>query len=38
MRSHTVTVKFDDEKVQMETIIAALHDAGYVVKGQRRID
>ena len=38
MDAHTVTVSFDDEKVSMTAIVAALNDAGYVVKGQRKIE
>ena len=37
MNENTVTVSFDDEKVTMETIIAALNDAGYLVKGQQQV-
>ena len=36
MNNHTVTVSFDDEKVDMDTIVAALNDAGYVVKERRK--
>ncbi len=38
MRDHTVTVEFDDEQVGMDAIVAALNDAGYVVKGHRKLD
>ena len=38
MNAHTVTVAFDDEKVELAAIIAALNDAGYVVKEQRQIE
>ena len=38
MRKHTVTVSFDDEKVKMSAIVAALNDAGYVVKGQTLVE
>lgn len=38
MRDHTVTVSFDDEKVELGAINAALNDAGYVVKGARKVD
>jgi len=38
MRDHTVTVSFDDANVQLDAINDALHDAGYVVKGSRRVD
>ncbi len=34
MNAHTVTVTFDDEKVELEAIVLALNDAGYVVKGE----
>ena len=38
MQAHTVTVSFDDEKVDMADIVGALNDAGYVVKGQRPVE
>ena len=38
MNAHTVTVSFDDEKVELEAVVAALNDAGYVVKGRRKVD
>lgn len=38
MNAHTVTVTFDDEKVGLDAIVAALNDAGYVVKEQRRLE
>jgi copper chaperone CopZ len=31
MNANTVTVEFDDEKVSIEDIIRALHEAGYSV-------
>jgi len=31
MRSHTVTVAFDDEVASLDVIIAALGEAGYTV-------
>ena len=36
MNDHTVTVSFDDEKVQLGEIVTALNDAGYVVKSEAR--
>jgi len=38
MNAHTVSVTFDDEKVAMDAIVAALNDAGYVVKSHRKVD
>jgi copper chaperone CopZ len=38
MDAHTVTVSFDDENTGIAAIVAALHDAGYVVKEQQRVD
>jgi copper chaperone CopZ len=32
MDRHTVTVGFDDTVVSLDQIVAALNDAGYVVK------
>jgi copper chaperone CopZ len=31
MKAHTVTVEFDDEATDIETIVAALSKAGYTV-------
>jgi copper chaperone CopZ len=38
MNAHTVTVTFDDENVGLGAIVAALNDAGYVVKGEKKMD
>ena len=38
MDAHTMTVSFDDEKGDMTAIVAALNDAGYVVKGKRPVE
>ena len=38
MDAHTMTVAFDDEKTTMGAIVAALNDAGYVVKGKRKLE
>jgi copper chaperone CopZ len=38
MNAHTVTVSFDDEKVGLDEINAALNDAGYVVKGSEKVE
>ena len=38
MKAHTVTVSFDDEQVSMDSIVGALHDAGYVVKDRTKLN
>ncbi len=38
MNEHTVTVTFDDEKTGLPAIVAALNDAGYVVKDPKKVD
>lgn len=38
MSAHTVTVTFDDEKVELAAIVSALNDAGYVVKNAPEAD
>lgn len=38
MNAHTMTVVFDDEKVDLDQIVAALNDAGYVVKERTQIE
>lgn len=38
MNAHTVTVTFDDDEVKLDTIVAALHDAGYVVKKEKKVE
>ncbi len=36
MNAHTVTVTFDDDQTDVSAIVAALNDAGYVVKKQQK--
>lgn len=36
MNNHTVTVAFDDEKVQLGAVIDALNRAGYTVPGHTK--
>jgi copper chaperone CopZ len=38
MNEHTVTVTFDDDKTGLDAIVAALNDAGYVVKSEQKIE
>jgi copper chaperone CopZ len=38
MNAHTMTVVFDDEKVDLDQIVAALNDAGYVVKERTQLE
>ncbi len=38
MNDHTVTVGFDDEKLDLDSIVSALNDAGYVVKERTKIE
>lgn len=38
MRSHTVTVAFDDEVTSLDAIVAALGKAGYTVPKNERLD
>jgi copper chaperone CopZ len=38
MNAHTMTVAFDDDKVELDQIVSALHDAGYVVKDQTKVE
>ena len=38
MDAHTVTVKFDDAKVSLDTIVEALFEAGYTVPGRKRVE
>ena len=38
MNAHTVTVTFDDTKTGLDTIEAALNDAGYMVQEKRRLN
>ena len=37
MNSHTVTVTFDDEVTDLDSIIAALGKAGYTVPSQEKL-
>ena len=36
MNEHTLTVRFDDEKLSLDTIVAALNEAGYTVPDYAR--
>jgi copper chaperone CopZ len=38
MNDHTVTVDFDDEKIDLDRIVSALNDAGYVVKERTKVE
>ena len=38
MNAHTVTVTFDDEKTGLVAIEAALNDAGFTVKDEKKLD
>lgn len=38
MNQHTITVAFDDEKTDLDRIVAALNDVGYVVKSRTKAD
>jgi copper chaperone CopZ len=38
MNEHTMTVVFDDEKTNLDQIVAALNDAGYVVKDRTQLE
>ncbi len=38
MNDHTTTVGFDDEKVNLDSIVSALNDAGYVVKERTKVE
>jgi copper chaperone CopZ len=38
MNKHTMTVAFDDEQVDLDQIVAALNDAGYVVKERTKVE
>lgn len=37
MDAHTLTVTFDDEKLSLDEVVAALNQAGYTVPDQRRV-
>ena len=36
MNAHTLTVRFDDDEVSLDEIVAALNGAGYTVPEYRR--
>ena len=38
MNDHTITVGFDDEKLNLDHIVEALNDAGYVVKERTKVE
>jgi copper chaperone CopZ len=38
MNNNTITVGFDDEKVNLDSIVSALNDAGYVVKERTKVE
>ena len=38
MRDNTVTATFDDEVLSTQDVIESLNDAGYIVKGQSKIN
>lgn len=38
MNLHTLTVTFDDDKLQLDDVIAALGDAGYVAREPKKIE
>jgi hypothetical protein len=38
MNEHTITVAFDDEKGDLDSIVVALNDAGYVVKDRDKLE
>ena len=38
MNAHTVTVTFDDEQTGLADIEAALNDAGFTVKDEKKLD
>ena len=38
MNEHTITVGFDDEKTDLDNIVSALNDAGYVVKERTKVE
>jgi copper chaperone CopZ len=38
MKAHTLTVSFDDDELQLATVIGALSDAGYVAKDPKKLD
>ena len=37
MDAHTLTVSFDDEKLDLAAVISALEDAGYVAKDPKKV-
>ena len=38
MNEHTLTVRFDDEKLTLEMIVAALNEAGYTVPDYTKVE
>ncbi len=38
MNDHTITVGFDNENVNLDSIVSALNDAGYVVKERTKVE
>jgi len=38
MEDHTITVSFDDEQGDLDGIVLALNDAGYVVKERTKLE
>ncbi len=38
MKAHTVTVSFDDEKLEIEKVVDALADAGYVARDPKKVE
>jgi copper chaperone CopZ len=38
MKSHVMTVGFDDEATKLDAIIKALNDAGYMVGEPKKLD
>jgi copper chaperone CopZ len=37
MDAHTLTVSFDDEKLDLANVIGALEDAGYVARNPTKV-
>ncbi len=38
MNDHTITVGVDDEKLNLDSIVSALYEAGYVVKERTKVE
>ena len=38
MDAHTLTVSFDDDKLQLAQVVTALEDAGYVAKNPTKLE